>query len=326
MQLIHTKKFLSVVIGMDFGHTITILVFSSFIAATSVFPVESTVNLGSFIDASENGSSWPSSSGEFAFGFRALAPSPSSNHQVHYLLAIWYDKIPEKTIVWSKNGHPVPERSRVQLTDQGQLILSDPSGREIWRVPIGNGLSTGAVMLDSGNFVLEYGNSSIWESFSYPTDTMLPGQRLSQEGNLTCRKYETDYTEGRFVLTMQGDGNLVIYPLLSLPAKARGSPLWASNTAGVQAKLIFDTAGYMYISQPNETSLYVTKKELGSREGFYYMARLDFDGVLRLYIRPRTNINYTARGLASLWTSIQTIPEDICLAPYGNFGPGACGY
>ncbi|KAL8495924.1 hypothetical protein ACS0TY_019878 [Phlomoides rotata] len=296
--------------------------FIVFITASSVFCVESSINLGSFLDARENGSSWVSASGEFAFGFRPQPPV--DHHQVLYLLAIWFEKLPEKTIVWSKNRYPVPQESRIQVTEQGQLILSDPWGKEIWRAPIGNGISTGASMLDSGNFVLEYGNTSLWESFAYPTDTMLPGQRLNKGGNITCRVSETNYTEGRFMLTMKGDGNLAIYPLY-MPTEYLDSPLWASNTAGVadtDSQLIFDTSGYLYIQQGNETSTNVTKKELGSQQGFYYMARLDFEGVLRLYIRARARINL----LASLWTPIQTVPEDICDAPYGNRGPGACGY
>ena len=42
--------------------------------------------------------------------------------------------------------------------------------------------ATSAAMLDSGNFVL-YDNDSnvIWESFDFPTDTILGGQNLSSK-------------------------------------------------------------------------------------------------------------------------------------------------
>ena len=72
-----------------------------------------------------------------------------------YLLAIWFNKIPEKTIVWSANGdNLVPTGSKVELTEGGQLVLSDPTGTGIWKSElVGLGV-VHAAMLDTGNFVL----------------------------------------------------------------------------------------------------------------------------------------------------------------------------
>ncbi|KAL8500716.1 hypothetical protein ACS0TY_020340 [Phlomoides rotata] len=178
-------------------------------------------------------------------------------------------------------------------------------------------------MLDSGNFVLRNGDDSIWESFSYPSDTMLPGQKLSMEGNLTARQSETDYTDGRFFLKIQGDGNLVLY------TKDQQGTYWASNTntsrsnaTRLDSQLIFDKAGnYIYIQQGNERNDTITNRVLGSKQGFYYIFRLDFDGVLKLYTRPRIT-----SGSALLWDSVQNIPEDICRAVIGDLGSGACGF
>ncbi|KAL8500712.1 hypothetical protein ACS0TY_020336 [Phlomoides rotata] len=300
--------------------------FSLLIITTSMFPIYSSgqcdcpIQLGWSLDAGRN-SGWLSPSGDFAFGFQLLPLSPFHD-QDRYLLAIWYNKIPEATIVWSKNSYPVPEGSRIQLTEQGQLILSDSRGKEIWRAGIGNRTSTGAAMLDSGNFVLRNGDDSIWESFSYPTDTMLPGQKLITEGNLTARQSEADYTDGRFFLKIQGDGNLVLY------TKDQQGAYWASNTLRSNAtrlddsQLIFDKAGnYIYIQQGNERNDTITNRVLGSKQGFYYIFRLDFDGVLKLYTRPRIT-----SGSALLWDSVQNIPEDICRAVIGDLGSGACGF
>ncbi|KAI9116482.1 hypothetical protein K1719_012649 [Acacia pycnantha] len=88
------------------------------------FPMECMWVLGfeASKDSSSSSSSWLSPSGEFAFGFRA-----TNNDQNLYLLGIWYDKIPDKTIVWWANGdNPAPEGSKVELTTKGQFILSGP--------------------------------------------------------------------------------------------------------------------------------------------------------------------------------------------------------
>lgn len=43
--------------------------------------------------------------------------------------------------------------------------------------------NTNAILLDSGNFVLRNGKSSVlWQSFDNPSDTLLPGMKLGYDG------------------------------------------------------------------------------------------------------------------------------------------------
>ena len=68
-------------------------------------------------------------------------------------------------------------------------------------------------MLDSGNFVLYDKDSKfIWQSFDYPTDTILGDQALFTEGQLLSSLSESDHSTGRFHLVMLFDGNLISYP------------------------------------------------------------------------------------------------------------------
>ncbi|KAH6789690.1 hypothetical protein C2S51_004696 [Perilla frutescens var. frutescens] len=268
---------------------------------------------------------WLSPSGEFAFGFRPLPPSEEDD--ISFLLSVWYNKIPEQTIVWSKNDHPVREGSTIQLRNQGQLVLNDPHGVEQWRAEIGERRSSCAAMLDSGNFVLMINGNSIpiWETFLFPTDTILPRQRLLVNGNLTSRQSDTDYTDGRFQLRMQGDGNLVLYTIL-LPTQAENGAYWASGTkANASSQLVFDEAGYMYIQEGDRNIHNITNSNMGSPQDFYFLARLDADGVFRHYHHPRRN--YAAVGSCpSAWSVVQTTPQDLCSAVLGDIGSGACGY
>jgi len=88
------------------------------------------VTVGSALFATDdNYSTWTSPSGDFAFGFRRLP-----GEQDQFLLAIWYAKLPEETVVWSANrDYPTEKESKVELTTAGQLVLSAPSGWELWR-------------------------------------------------------------------------------------------------------------------------------------------------------------------------------------------------
>ena len=73
------------------------------------------ISLGSSLTAGSDNLSWTSPSGDFSFGFQQVGDAG-------YLLAIWFNKIPERTIVWSANrNHLVPGGSRVQLTADGEF-------------------------------------------------------------------------------------------------------------------------------------------------------------------------------------------------------------
>ncbi|XP_022884582.1 G-type lectin S-receptor-like serine/threonine-protein kinase LECRK3 [Olea europaea var. sylvestris] len=298
-----------------------ILLFSAFFAAGQS---DCALKLG-FSLTTEDTSPWSSPSGEFAFGFRRLQRSPSDNEDL-FLLAIWFNKIPEQTIVWSKNEFPVPQGSKVELTNEGKLILYDSQGIEIWTAP-SNGRSTCAAMLNSGNFVLINGDSNIWESFKEPTDVILPDQTISMGTYLYARQSETNYTKGKFRLSMQRDGNLVLYPIV-WPSEDTSDAYWASNTqsSNPDVQLIFDTAGYLYLKDGKENILNITEKDMGSPQEFYHMARIDSDGVFRAYNHPRKNYAADAKGCTSAWSTIQSIPEDLCKAVIGDLGSGACGY
>ncbi|KAJ6342310.1 hypothetical protein OIU78_010271 [Salix suchowensis] len=84
-----------------------------------------TVTLSSSLTT--NGNTWLSPSRDFAFGFHQLGNSNL------FLLAIWFDRIPARTVVWHANGNnPLPRGSKVELTSSN-LMLMDPEGLIIWQ-------------------------------------------------------------------------------------------------------------------------------------------------------------------------------------------------
>ncbi|GJY30243.1 G-type lectin S-receptor-like serine/threonine-protein kinase LECRK3, partial [Tanacetum coccineum] len=86
-----------------------------------------SVPIGASLTATENARSWLSPSGDFAFGFQRIRGKDN------YVLSIWYDKIPDKTIIWYPQGNPMVSRgSKVELINGRGLVLSDPQGTDIW--------------------------------------------------------------------------------------------------------------------------------------------------------------------------------------------------
>ncbi|KAM4126178.1 hypothetical protein ACB094_01G368400 [Castanea mollissima] len=267
--------------------------------------------------------------GEFAFGFHPL----ESENGKQFLLAVWFNKIREPTIVWSANGNkPAPENSELRLSSN-EFVLKDPEGNELWKVPRNGSKSSCAALLDNGNLViLDEQYNSIWESFKEPTDTILPGQILYMNTTLRSRESETNYSKGHFQLSFQIDGNFVFYSL-SMPSEPLNRPYFATGTLKWNSLLNFTKDGYMYIKDANNPiSIYNLTKEspAGSKEDFYYLARIDHDGGFRLYKHPR-EVNTTSRAYescSSSWTVVQSIPSDICATFTGDAasaGGGLCG-
>ncbi|XP_058073436.1 G-type lectin S-receptor-like serine/threonine-protein kinase LECRK2 [Magnolia sinica] len=288
-----------------------------FLPLSALSQTDHNINLESSLSTQDENLSWRSPSGEFAFGFRLL---PERNL---FLLAIWFDKIPEKTIVWwAKSENPLVEKgSKVELTNRG-LILKDHQGNVVWETRSSNGETVvSAAMRDNGSFVLMSMDSTItWESFDEPTDTILPTQVLRLDTELRSRVTEMDYSRGQFLLRVQSDG-LVLYPVV-LPWK--DFVYWASMTVGNVTELVFNSSGRIHLKLRDGGSYDLAAANGAPTTEFYQRAVFDFDGVFRQYVRPKTQISNGRWSMS--WSVVWFVPEDICSADFGKMGPGACGF
>ncbi|XP_061996583.1 G-type lectin S-receptor-like serine/threonine-protein kinase LECRK3 [Rosa rugosa] len=279
------------------------------------------ISLGLSLSASDNSLSWQSPSGEFAFGFRRIGD------QDLFLLAIWYDKIPEKTLVWYANGdNPASKGSKVELTKDGYFRLTGPRKEEIWPQPVISGVAY-AAMLDSGNFVLANQNSApLWQSFKDPRDTILPTRVLEIGETLSSRQTASNYSKGKFQLQFKPAGNLELYPI-ALPTEFEYKAYYKSNTSDAADKLnsgyqlAFNESGHINVVLRNGNIVTLTNKTASPSRDYYYRATLDYDGLFTLYAYPKN-------GSGTSWSSLWSIPENICFAfdSTGEEGGGPCGY
>ncbi|KAJ9139728.1 hypothetical protein P3X46_030435 [Hevea brasiliensis] len=294
---------------------LTILLPFSFVAQTvGNFPV------GAALTAGGGASPWLSPSGDFAFGFQQL------ENKDLFLLSVWCEKIPEKTIVWYANGdNPAPSGSKVELTADHGLVSRNPTGEQIWSSNITNGQVSHGVMEDNGNFVLQNGSHGVlWQSFDHPTDTFLPTQSLEIGGVLFSRRTETNFSQGRFQLRLLEDGNLLLNPI-NLETKLAYDAYYVSRTSDTRNssnsgyRLVFDAAGGLYILKRGGDGFFLSTVTVPSSD-FYQRATLNFDGVFAQYSYPKRSTGSTN------WSTIFTQPENICTAINGTLGSGACGY
>ncbi|XP_015875973.2 G-type lectin S-receptor-like serine/threonine-protein kinase RLK1, partial [Ziziphus jujuba] len=318
-------KILVVSLAMAFSPG-TLVVFSLFLLLLPLLSVFAQTNGSVPVGASlsalhlNSSSSWLSPSGDFAFGFRHLQNDL-------FLLSIWFNKIPDKTIVWHANeGRPVTRGSRVNLTANGGLILTDPQGQELWRSDLISGVVVSGNMSDDGNFALQGSNSDrLWQSFEIPTDTMLPTQTMVRGGVLYSRQSATNYSKGRFRLSLGQDGNLELYTV-NLPTDNPNSYYYQSDTAASDSnssvspgsRLVFNQSGAIYVLRENGDRKVL--KEQGGGEDNYLRATLDYDGIFTLYSHPK------AGNSGGTWTTLWSVPGDICQDLLVDSGLGICGY
>ncbi|XP_024157088.1 G-type lectin S-receptor-like serine/threonine-protein kinase At4g27290 isoform X1 [Rosa chinensis] len=121
-----------------------------------------------------------STTGNFELGF--FSPPTGSNNRY---VGIWYKKI-SSTIVWVANREaPLTDSSGVlQVTNPGILVLLNYTKSIVWSSNTSRSAENPvAQLLDSGNLVVTDGSDTdpenfLWQSFDYPSDTLLPGMKL----------------------------------------------------------------------------------------------------------------------------------------------------
>ncbi|KAK2988282.1 hypothetical protein RJ640_016862 [Escallonia rubra] len=264
----------------------------------------SNISLNSFLTPSSN-LSWLSPSGLYAFGFYQQGNG--------YAVGIFLAGVAEKTIVWTANRDdpPVSRNATLLLTTDGRLVLQLMQGQET-SIAIPDEPASSASMLDSGNFVLYSPDQRIvWQSFEHPTETLLPGQRLTASQQLFSSISQTNHSTGMFRLQMQADGNLVAYPIKTTGYTPQDA-YWSTGTFGTgdNVTLNLDDDGRLYLLNSNSTLLNLTGENFQRRT--IYRATLDVDGIFRLYSQ---NLDEKRN-----WSIVWSTPETECDVK------GICGF
>ncbi|XP_043808128.1 G-type lectin S-receptor-like serine/threonine-protein kinase RKS1 isoform X2 [Manihot esculenta] len=173
----------------------------------------------------------------FAFGF--FSPGNSTNKY----LGIWFHEVSKPSIVWVANrNNPVTGSSGIlSINPYGNLVLyNDPTQKvPLWSTNVSGEVTESCVvqLLDSGNLVLLQGRNKrwAWQSFDYPTDTLLPGMRLSlnrktgREHILTSWRSEDDPGNGDYSIKFNPRGIPQIFVYKGSRPHWRASP-WPWRT------------------------------------------------------------------------------------------------
>ncbi|KAK4781625.1 hypothetical protein SAY86_015727 [Trapa natans] len=218
--------------------------------------------------------------------------------------------------VWMAN-RDVPvngKRSRLSLRDDGDLVLVDAGFLPpVWSSETSSSVAAKLQLKDTGNLVLtdESGNTTLWQSFDFPTDTILPTQIINMETRVVSSRSRSNYSRGFYGLHFN-DQN-VFSLVFSGPIFSRAywpfpwERMFSFNSSGA----VLDPLGYF--SSSDDFHFY------SSDYGRVIPRRLtlDPDGNLRLY-----SLNSSNKAWLVTWQASST-PCSV----YGLCGSNSlCGY
>ncbi|XP_030935040.1 G-type lectin S-receptor-like serine/threonine-protein kinase RKS1 isoform X2 [Quercus lobata] len=255
----------------------------------------------------------------FALGF--FSPGSSS----HRYVGIWYNQITEKTVVWVANRDaPLNDTSGVlSINGKGNLVLhTQNQTTPIWSTNVSFSVSSTnnsmAKLLDIGNLVLVQQDSQrfTWQSFDYPTNTMLPFMKLGLDRRtglnrfLTSWKSKDDPGTGNYTYQMVPTG----YPQLCLYMGRtllwRGGSWTGPRWNGIP-EMTSNLFNVSFVNNQDETTImYSTFSDLADPKVFP-KAMVDESGIMQRSSWQETR-----------WVEYWSVPQALC-DKYMTCGPNS---
>ncbi|XP_062018403.1 G-type lectin S-receptor-like serine/threonine-protein kinase At4g27290 [Rosa rugosa] len=206
---------------------------------------------------------------------------PTGNSRAWYL-GIWYKNFPD-IVVWVANReNPLADSyGAMMLSKNGSLVLLDQMNRTIWSSsPSREAEDPVAQLLETGNLVVidkavTSSESYIWQSFDFPSDTLLPEMRLllnfktGPNQFLTSWKNASDPSLGLYTYKID-------HPVLPQLVLAQGSKkefrsgpwnglrftgLPVSSNEILKPSYVYNTNELYYIYEANDNSI-ITRLKL----------------------------------------------------------------
>ncbi|CAI8606834.1 unnamed protein product [Vicia faba] len=268
-------------------------------------------------DSLSDGSTLISKDETFELGF--FSPGSSPNRYV----GIWYKNIPVQTVVWVANrDNPIKNNnsSKLIINKQGNLVLLSSNQSLLWSTNTTKKSSTPIVqLLNNGNLVIRDEKDSsadedsfLWQSFDYPTDTMLPGMKFGWDKKsginrrITAWKNWEDPSSGDFTSSfvrldtnpeiMFWKGSVEIYRIGAMIG-VMSSGLMSMGVSGLRTNPLFN---YDFVR---------------NEEQVYYMYTLKNSSVISIIVLNQTLL-VRQRLIwipeSKTWNLYQNLPQDRC--------------
>ncbi|XP_020553848.1 G-type lectin S-receptor-like serine/threonine-protein kinase At4g27290 [Sesamum indicum] len=272
----------------------------------------------------KNGQTLTSDNKRFEMGFfNVSSRRDTSNRDLKYL-GIWYREIKPLTVVWVANRMKPLRGNGVKLlmNSCGHLLLRDDEGNMISVAGLNRPTARPLlVLLDSGNLVIKNGKNHsdkryAWQSFDFPSDTLLPGMKIGWDIKARMDRLLTSWTTsedpgyGDFAFRMESPSSPQLLLEKNGVTQSRWGPWNGKRFSGTNMK-----------ENPVFRTVYHS-----SLEGVYFMFEMLDDSILlRLVVNSIGAIQFLKwKSSSQSWVPMVTLNKDIC-DRYESCGPyGIC--
>lgn len=120
-----------------------------------------------------------------------------------YIFSIWFTNSVNKTKAWTANWDLIVsgKGSLFKFRKDGSVVLSNSDGTIVWSTNTTSSQANQMQLLNSGNLVVkDPKNNFLWQSFDYPTDTLLPGQLITKDIKIVSSKTNQSVSSGYYSL------------------------------------------------------------------------------------------------------------------------------
>lgn len=256
------------------------------------------------------------SSGDvFELGF--FTPGSSGK----WYIGIWYKNISRRTYVWVANrDNPLTNSSGIFKISNQSFCLFDQGENLVWSSNQTNAVNPVGQLLDSGNFVLREANNDgeiLWQSFDYPTDTLLPEMKLGWDLRTGFDRYITswksteDPSTGDFSFKLDYRGFPEIFLWNKQVKSYRSGPWNGLRFSGVPEMMPLKDINFDFVIDQDEVYYSFSVKD----RNLYSRLTVSPSGMLQRFTWIQQN---------QIWNPFWYAPKDQC-DNYGECGPfGIC--
>ncbi|GMN65513.1 hypothetical protein TIFTF001_034582 [Ficus carica] len=167
----------------------------SFLKFSSAAHIDAITPIRSIVHDDGNATTLVSAGQTLELGF--FSPGNSKNRY----LGIWYKSTPDQVVWIANRNSPLNDLNGELTIGDGNLVLLSRTRSAVWSSNVSRDVENNnpvCLLLDTGNLVLkekESVNSEayVWQSFNYPTDTLLEGMKLGWDLNTGFERYLTSW-------------------------------------------------------------------------------------------------------------------------------------
>lgn len=259
--------------------SLALLFFISLFLTTVTSASQSILSKGSSLSVEHDSDILISPNLSFKCGFYKVGDNA-------YIFSIWFSKSADPTIAWTANrDHPVNSHgSRITFHHDGSLLLMDVDDTVVWGTNTSSTQADSVQLLDTGNLAVKDPNGNIlWQSFDYPTDTLLPAQTIAKKIRLVSAKVKGSVSSGYYSFLFSDIGDVLI---LTYNGPDVSSIYWPNpdNSMAIDNRTSYNSRSGVLGKDGHFAAsdmLAFSASDMGS--GITRRITLDYDGNLRLY-------------------------------------------